>query len=258
MNKIGFVRSAILPWQSIIMVLTHGRLFLYSLIPWLFNCIIFAGLLFMSYSWSLKLARHVIDTFGDAWWSIALGYLAGVLVLLGAVGLQMILFTYVAMLLSGVFGEQLSYHTEHFLRGVSRPSPEGNIAAVFLRSVIEELKGILFFGAGFLMLFLLNLFIPVIGSIIFAVAAPIWTAFSLAFEFTAPTTERRGMHFREKQRFIFSDPLAALGFGLGILPMSLIPVLNFLFIPFAVVGGTQWFLMRETKEETNENRVGAP
>lgn len=240
-----FIRSFLLPWTSILLIFKNGKLFLYSLIPWVFNVLIFAGLLVLYGFWGKSLAERLSTTFGDAWWSAVLAWCVGILVFLGFTALQILLFTYIAMLLSGVFGEQLSFHTEYHLRGSALPSPEGNMLKIFVRSVVEELKGMLFFALGFLLLFLLNFIIPLIGSAVFAVTAPIWTAYSLAFEFTAPTTERRGMHFREKRRFIFKHPAAALGFGLGILPMSLIPIVNFTFIPFAIVGGTRWFLMHK-------------
>ncbi|HPQ41709.1 MAG TPA: EI24 domain-containing protein [bacterium] len=244
----AFIRSFLLPWTSILLIFRNGKLFLYSLIPWVFNVVIFAGLLFL-YGYSGKsLAERISSSLGDAWWAEVLAWLTGILLFLGLTALQVLLFTYIAMLLSGVFGEQLSFHTEHHLRGSANPSPEGNMIKIFIRSVVEELKGMLFFALGFLLLLLLNFIIPVIGSAMFAVAAPLWTAYSLAFEFTAPTTERRGLHFREKRRFIFKHPAAALGFGLGILPMSLIPIVNFTFIPFAIVGGTRWFLMHEETE----------
>ena len=243
------IKSFLIPWQSIPMVLTNRKLFLYSLIPWVINMVIFAGLLIGFGFWSVNLAQRLNETLGGAWWATILAWVAGILLVVGLTALQALLFTYLAMLLSGVFGEQLSVHTEKHLRGSAQPSPEGNMWAIFVRSVVEELKGMAFFGLVFLLLLCLNL-IPIIGNIMFAIAAPLWTAISLAFEFTAPTTERRGMKFNEKRKFIFNQPVSALGFGLGILPMSMIPILNFSFIPFAIVGGTRWFLDHEQTEES--------
>lgn len=244
-----FIKSFLIPWQSIPMVLSNQKLFLYSLIPWVINMLIFAGLLLAFGFWSVNLAQRLGATLGDAWWATILVWLTGILLIIGMTALQVLLFTYLAMLLSGVFGEQLSMHTEKHLRGSADPSPEGDMLKIFIRSIVEELKGMLFFGLVFLLLLALNL-LPVIGSIMFAIAAPLWTAMSLAFEFTAPTTERRGMRFNEKRRFIFNRVVSALGFGLGILPMSMIPILNFSFIPFAIVGGTRWYLEHEQTEES--------
>ncbi|MCD4653450.1 EI24 domain-containing protein [bacterium] len=243
-----FVRSFLLPWHSISFILSNRKLFLYSLIPWIINICIFAGLLVTYGFWGINTAQKFASSFGDTWWAITLAWMIGILMILCLTALQVLLFTYLAMLLSGVFGELLSYHTEFHIRGSAQPSPEGNMLKIFVRSVVEELKGMLFFGTVFLLLLLLN-FIPIIGNIAFAVVAPIWTALSLAFEFTAPTTERRGMRFTAKRRLIFKHKVSAIGFGLGILPMSLIPILNFSFIPFAIVGGTHWMLLNEETEE---------
>lgn len=243
-----FVQSFLLPWQSIGLIFSNANLVMYSLVPWMINMLIFAGLLVVYGFWGVSMAQKLAASFGDAWWALTIAWILGILMIVGLSALQVLLFTYLAMLLSGVFGEQLSLHTELHLRGTAQPSPEGNVARVFLRSVIEELKGMMFFGSVFVLLLLLN-FIPLIGNLVFAVAAPAWTALSLAFEFTAPTTERRGMKFNEKRRLIFNNSIAALGFGLGILPMSLIPIINFSFIPFAIVGGTRWLLIHEKQED---------
>jgi len=243
-----FVKSFLLPWQSIALILSNKKLFLFSLIPWFINIFIFAGLLIAYGFWGISVAHKLASSLGDTWWALTIAWIVGILMIMGLSALQILLFTYLAMLLSGVFGELLSYHTELHICGSAKASPEGNMLKIFVRSVIEEFKGMLFFSLVFLVLLSLN-FIPVAGNILFAVVAPLWTALSLAFEFTAPTSERRGMRFASKKRMIFAHKWSALGFGLGILPMSLIPILNFSFIPFAIVGGTRWMLLNEEMEK---------
>ena len=241
----GFISSFLLPWKSIFLVLTNRKLFFYSLIPWLFNILIFAGMLIGYGYWSVSIAQKFATHFGNTWWAATLAWIIGILMILVLFIFQILISVYLANLLSGVFGEQLSLYTEQHLTGSAAPSPEGNLLKIFVRSVVEELKGIAFFAAGFCVILLFS-FLPLIGPIIIAILSPIWSALSLAFDFTAPTSERRGMHFREKRRLLFDNWLSALGFGLGVLPMSLIPILNFLFIPFAIVGGTRWYLQHET------------
>lgn len=244
-----FVRSFLLPWRSVLLVLTNRKLFLYSLIPWFFNILIFAGLLIGYGFWSVSTAEKFATHFGNTWWAAVLAWIIGILMILVLFILQILISVYLANLLSGVFGEQLSLYTELHLTGSATPSPEGSLLKIFIRSVVEEFKGILFFLAGFCVILLLG-FIPLLGPVIVAIASPIWSALSLAFDFMAPTTERRGMHFREKRKLLFDNFTSAVGFGLGILPMSLIPVVNFIFIPFAIVGGTRWLLNHEEPSST--------
>lgn len=239
----GFVHSFLLPWKSILLVFSNRKLFLYSLIPWIFNILIFAVLLIKFGSWSISTAQRLSAHFGDAWWSAILAWIIGILMMIVLFVMQILLSVWLANLLGGVFGEQLSVHTEIRITGSALPSPEGNLLKIFIRSVVEELKGILFFLAGFCVILLVGL-IPLIGPVFVTVASPVWSALSLTFDFTAPTSERRGMRFREKLRLVRTNLVPSLGFGFGIMPM-LIPFINFFFIPFAIVGGTQWILDRE-------------
>lgn len=244
----SFISSFLLPWKSILLVFTNRKLFLYSLIPWILNILIFAGLLIGYGFWSVSTARNFSAQFGDTWWSAVLAWSIGILMMIVLFVLQILLSVWLANLLGGVFGEQLSVHTEIRMTGSAIPSPEGNLLKILIRSVVEELKGILFFLAGFCVILLIGL-IPLAGPVFVTVASPVWSALSLTFEFTAPTSERRGMRFREKLRLVTAHMAASLGFGFGIMPM-LIPFINFFFIPFAIVGGTQWILDREKSIST--------
>ncbi len=243
------MQSFLLPWRSVFLVLSNRKLFLYSLIPWLFNILIFAGLMIGYASWSISTAEKFSTHFGNTWWAAVLAWILGILMVIVLFMLQILLSVYLANLLMGVFGEQLSVHTELYLTGTATPSPEGSMLKIFIRSVVEELKGIVFFLGGFCVILLIGL-IPLIGPVIMAIASPIWSALSLSFDFIAPTSERRGLRFREKRKLLFDNFSSAVGFGLGVLPMSLIPIVNFLFIPFAIVGGTRWFLNHEQPSTT--------
>ena len=155
-----------------------------------------------------------------------------------------IIFTFLVNLIGGAFAELLSFHTEKITTGAERPSPEGSMLKIAARSAVEELKGMGFILAIWLLLLLLN-FIPMVGFILFFICSGIWTAVSLAFEFIAPTAERRGMRFVQKRKLIFNNFFSAIGFGGGIMILTFIPVINFFFLPFAIIGGTMWFIGRE-------------
>jgi len=108
----------------------------------------------------------------------------------------------------------------------------------------EEIKGISFFIFIWCCLLLLN-FIPVIGTLVFVPLSAIWVSFTLAFEFSAPSMDRRGFNFTQKRQRIFRKPLASLGLGSGLFLLSMMPLVNLFFLPCALVAGTIWFIETE-------------
>ncbi len=237
------LRAFLLPFLSIPSVMSDRQLRKLALIPWLINIFVFIGA-FASFGildhW---LMERLAAAMGTGWWVPIVKWFLMILLMAGFGAGLALSFTYLANIFSSVFSENLSRQTEIIDTGIDRPSPEGNFAAIFIRSAIEELKGVAFFLAVWLVLLLLNL-IPVLGQVLFVTASAVWGALSMTFEFTAPTLERHGLRFKEKKALIFSNPLTAAAFGSGILFLALIPFINMFFLPFAVVAGTRWVLER--------------
>lgn len=92
------------------------------------------------------------------------------------------------------------------------------------RTMIEEVKKALFVAIVPLVL----VFIPVVGQI----AAPLAAAWLLAFDFVDFSLCRDEPRFHDRLLFLLRRPLLLLGFGLPLL----IPVLNLLLYPFAILG----------------------
>jgi len=86
------------------------------------------------------------------------------------------------------------------------------------------------------------LFIPWIGGPMFTLFGAAISSYMYAFEYLGYPMDRRRLSFSAKRSFIRSNIRSAMGFGLGNLALSSIPVVNLLFIPAAVVGGTLLYL----------------
>ena len=112
------------------------------------------------------------------------------------------------------------------LAGSSRQGP----ALSFGRLMLEEIKKAVFVMAAPLVL----LFIPVLGQVL----APAAAAMVLALDFLDYPFCREEERFGVRLRRLAGNPLLLLGFGLPLL----IPGLNILLFPFAILGGTLLYL----------------
>ncbi|MBN1355368.1 EI24 domain-containing protein [bacterium] len=234
----------LLPFRAVPMILRDSKLLRYSLIPWSFNILVFIGALAAFGALDRWLMGRLSVWLGAGWWTGLVVWTLGV-ILFVVFGAGLILtFTYLINIIASVFAEQLSYHTELKLTGNAMISPEGFWAKIWVRAAVESIKGFAFFLSVWAVLLLLNL-IPVIGIVLFGIVSTVWAALSLAFEFTAPVYERRGLRFSRKRKALFSNFPGAAGFGAGILVWTMIPLVNLFFFPFAVVAGTLWVVEAE-------------
>ena len=92
------------------------------------------------------------------------------------------------------------------------------------RTMLEEVKKALFVAVVPILL----VFIPVLGQIV----APLAAAWLLAFDFVDFSLCRDQPRFHDRLRFFLRRPLLLIGFGLPLL----IPILNLVLYPFAILG----------------------
>ncbi|MCY1081180.1 EI24 domain-containing protein [Archangium lansingense] len=101
----------------------------------------------------------------------------------------------------------------------------------------HTLSRIFFLVLGLAVLFPLNL-IPVVGSIAWTVLGAVWTMLWLGGEHLAAPMTRRLYPFAEVRQVLRQRWLLCLGFGAGVYVLLWVPILNSLFLPVAIVGGT--------------------
>ncbi|MDQ2694023.1 MAG: sulfate transporter CysZ, partial [Pseudomonadota bacterium] len=145
-------------------------------------------------------------------------------------------FTLVANLIAAPFNGILAERVEDLaLPGRTRPPgrPLWQEAVIAPLAELRKLGYFLLRALPLLVLFL----IPVLN-----VAAPfLWAAFGawmLALQYVDYPMGNHGVAFRDQRQIMAQRRLLALGFGAGVLLMTLVPVLNFLSMPTAVIGAT--------------------
>ncbi len=229
------------PYEGISFLWGNRGLWRYVWIPFFINVLLFFGLGLVFVAFFPDLIQLLLPA-GDAW------YLTLLRALLWAVGsvvlgiLFLLVFTVVGNLIAGPFNDALSERVEGLMGGHAPPSRGLREQLRGLgRTALEEVKRVLFFLAGSLVLLLWNL-VPGVGQILYAVTTSVWTLLFLALEFGDYYLMRHWIRFRARWSHIWAHRWASLGFGAGASVLLMIPLVNLLLIPCAVTGATLLWL----------------
>lgn len=213
----------------------------YVVIPLLINTLVFSGALW----WTSVALTPLISGWVEAatgWLPGWLNWLASILDILlwlifGAGALVAVFYTFstVANFLASPFNGLLAEKVERMHTGLS---PESGISIwkEIVLAPAQEIGKMLYFllwAIPFLILFL----VPGIN-----IAAPfLWAAFSawmLSLQYVDYPLGNHGMRFVEQRAVMRKNRQLSLGFGVIVLLLTMIPVVNFIAMPAAVIGAT--------------------
>jgi CysZ protein len=177
---------------------------------------------------------------------------AGLALLLGSLAVLVVSFTVIAQIIGQPFYERISDRIEHQLG-----APPAGAGAPWWRTFPRaSLESALLLGltlATTAPLFVLGLF-PVLGQTVVPVLQAAVAGFFLAVELLAIPLERRGLHLAGRLRFVWRHRAQTLGFGITAFLLFLVPLMNVLAMPGAVVGAT--LLVRRLGGEPSAPRAG--
>lgn len=177
------------------------------------------------------------------WYRQVLAYFLLVLIVMLILVVMAFIFTRVASAIAAPFNDLISQKTEEIAGGGIQEVPF-SVIGLFKDSgrAIAHSFRILGIYLGLMVPALLLLFVPGLGPLLFSTVGALLSAYLFAYEYLGYPMDRRRFSFSEKRQFLRSQLRSAIGFGLGNLVVASIPIVNFLFLPAAVVGGTLLFL----------------
>ena len=150
-------------------------------------------------------------------------------------------FSVVANVIAAPFNGLLAERVKKIAYPTSAPPPRAGVDwKELVLSPLTELNKLLYF-IGWAIPLLVVSFIPVIN----VVAPLLWVLFGawmLALEYSDYPLGNRGLSFRDQRRLLRKRWPLTLSFGGMTLLLTLIPVLNFLAMPSAVIGATLMWL----------------
>jgi|GEM_PF-6563755 len=184
---------------------------------------------YLGFGW----VQGLLDGFfaGDGWLRGGFEFIGAALVVL-VLGWM---FIWVFLAVAGPFQDFISVAVEREVRGFSGPDPAG------LRGFFRSLGKSLVQALGFLLLtlvFLVLALVPVAGQVLVF----LWGAFSLGYAFATIPSGRMAQRLRDRVAFFRRHIRGVMGLGCVISLVSLVPVLNVLFLPVFVVAGTLLYL----------------
>ena len=209
----------------------------YALIPFAINSLLFIAALWIAYYYAGQGIDSIMQWLPN--WLDWLRWLLWLLAALVAFIVVFYTFTLVANIIGAPFNGLLAEKLEEQLTGSSPPS-SGQVHSTLLaikHSVRSEIGKFVYLLSHAIPLLLLS-FIPIIN-----IAAPVlWFVFGawmLALEYVEYPMSNHGLSFNATRQRAKQRRGLLLGFGSVIMLMTMLPVLNFLAMPVAVVGATQ-------------------
>ncbi|MCU7821961.1 EI24 domain-containing protein [Kitasatospora sp. DSM 101779] len=219
-------------------VARHGRWWGFGMIPALITLVGYAGAMTALVLYAGDLADWATP-FADGWDSPWQGLLRGALAVTAvAVGglLSVITFTAVTLLVGQPFYESLCEKVDE-TEGDAPARPDVPLWRELWISARDSLYVLARVAAIGLVLFLCG-FLPVVGQTAVPAVGFAVSGYFLAAELTAVALQRRGIPQKERLRLLRSRLGLALGFGVPLVLLFLVPFVTVLAMPGAVAGAT--------------------
>ncbi|MET8334230.1 EI24 domain-containing protein [Streptosporangium canum] len=223
--------------QGVRWVARNPRWWLFGLIPALIVFVLYAvGLYFLGTN--LGGLAEWATPFASGWGEAArktLRALVGLLIFGTGLVLSVVTFTAVTLIVGEPFYEKLSEKVEETYGEV----PSGHELPLW-KSIPRSVKDSLI-TLGYVLLFTIPLFflgfVPVIGQTVVPVLGALVSGFFLTVELTTLAMERRGMARKNRFALLRRNKASALGFGVLVFLLFLVPLVAVVAMPAAVAGG---------------------
>jgi CysZ protein len=255
---VGYFRGLTYPFRGAKLVyLKHPGLVRYWIFPVLITLVVTIGV------FASVITTHdaFVDLFwtepaGEGFWDGVARFFHGfveVLVAILGMVLGLLLVTFLAPIFAAPFNDFLSEEVERLQTG--REGPPFSLRAVArdsVRTVLLEIAKLGAWAAVMIPLFVLSLLVPVVGQIIYSVVGFLFTAAYFAVDYIDWPAARRNRGIAYRAGVLKEHFLPMLGFGTGVWLFLFVPLINLLFMPAAVAGGTLLFLDLEGREAHGE------
>ncbi|WP_250563136.1 EI24 domain-containing protein [Sphaerisporangium fuscum] len=240
----GFADGIRYVFKGLGWVARNPRQWLFGLVPALIALVVYVVALVLLGTYAGDLAAWATP-FADGWSAGARGtvrvLLAIVVFALGLV-LAVVTFTAASLAIGEPFYEKLSERVEDDLGGLVKVTDPPMWRSI-LRSIRDSLITL-----GYVLMFSVPLFVlgfvPVIGQTVVPVIGALVSGFFLTVELTALAMERRGLGRKERFAVLRADKGPALGFGVLLFLIFLVPFGAVIAMPGAVAGAAMMVRQR--------------
>ncbi|MBF8192962.1 EI24 domain-containing protein, partial [Nonomuraea sp. K274] len=237
-------------FQGLGWVARNGRWWLFGLIPALIAFAVYVAALIFLGTNAADFAEF-LTPFADSWsWRELFRTLVGIALFLGGLALAVLTFAALTLAIGEPFYERLSAAVD-----VLESEHEQPWWRTLPRSIRDSLVTL-----GYVLLFTIPLFIlgfvPVVGQTIVPVLGAAVSGFFLTVELTTLALERRGMVRKARFALLRANKASALGFGVAVFLLFLVPFVAVVAMPAAVAGAA--LLVRTRLSPTSNGPAPTP
>lgn len=220
-------------------------------LPLILNIVVFAVLIWLLGEGYAVMVEAAMGWLPDWSWLQALKWVFWVLYGLVILLLLAYGFVMVANLIGSPFYAFLSELVEKEIAGESLTPDQGwlQLFKEVPRALFREVRKMVYYLPRALVLFVLGL-IPVVN----LVAAVFWFLFNswmMVLQYVDYPADNHRVSFDGFRRRVAEKPLVALGFGIPVAVLAMIPLVNLVLVPAAVCGATVYWV-REVSEGDQE------
>ncbi|HIV57652.1 MAG TPA: EI24 domain-containing protein [Candidatus Stackebrandtia faecavium] len=213
------------------------KLMLLGAIPAVISTLILGALLVVL-AFNLPGLTSLVTGFADSWgsqWQTVLQVVAGIIIMALGLWLAVVVFVGLTLLIGDPFYEAISERVEAEFGAVPE-DPRGFWASMF-DSIKDSLRLLAkSIGVG-LVLFFVG-FIPFVGTVASMAVGAIVGGWFLAIELSSHAHGRRGIRYQQYRQMLRKRRMVALGLGVPVFLLFLIPITAIVVMPAAVAGGT--------------------
>ncbi|STY28646.1 putative sulfate transport protein CysZ [Legionella wadsworthii] len=214
----------------------------FIILPLAVNFLMFAGLFYLIYYYLLPFVYDYLDKLPS--WLSFLSSIFFVLFLLGFFFMFFCLFTVFFNIFAAPLNGLLAEKTQNLFFNSEIPSL--SFFKMVIRSIKRQFEFLGYFLPRFLLLVAL-FFVPLIQPI-YPFIWFIFNAWILNIQYQDFAMDNNLMSFKETRISVAKNKMRSLGLGISINILSLIPFLNILVMPAAVIGSTMLYCELHRKE----------
>jgi len=237
-------------------LLTQKGIKSYVIIPLMINIVFFSMGIYFGFSYFGEYMDKMLDTSGLWSW---VAYLVDIIkpllyVFFGMTLLVLIFYTFsiLANIIASPFNSLLSEATEKHLTGQNMDDSDNfeQIIKEIIPTIVMEIKKLLYMLLWSIPFLILLFVIPIIGPIIWF----LFTAWMMSLQYMDYPMGNHKLNFSEQRSLQGKQRLFSLGFGGVTMGASMIPFVNFIIMPTAVIAATMiWLDQYAPIENENEN-----
>lgn len=232
-------------------LLTRPGIKSYVIIPLFINIFFFTIGIYLGFAYFAEYMEKVLDTSGLwSWVAAIVDFIKPLLyIVFGLTLLVLIFYTFslMANIIAAPFNSLLAEATEKYLNGKVLADSSGfkQIMKDLIPTIMMEIRKLIYMILWSVPFLIMLIFIPIIGPIIWF----LFTAWMMSLQYMDYPMANNKLNFAQQRALQGKNRLFSIGFGGATMGASMIPFVNFIIMPTAVIAATMIWVEQYAEPE---------